>query len=446
MINASNRTTENILINNAMKNKRPTFNEAFNKINKHTMNKTSNDPLNIIHSNEQLYKYYVKETMPLLDVSNDTFGDNRFANSNDDNTNNTIKKMMRKMGYIDDENDMNKNDFKTITGSINTLPLQSREGNVNMPSSTVDIPDIPDSRIQLVLTNDEIEDIIFNYDEGAVVLLNEIFKRLMMPDIVGDDVYDDFMDKVNNTSFSYILDNTIQYKIAIKNYLDNIFTPDKLKDDMINKEVINAIYGVGTYEYIDSLYISDPDLTDRLTVRQILEKYTEIVPKKELIPEEEREMTKNEKKTGRRQRNRKNKDDETDDILDELKQVSRRETNRETNRKNKDKEDADYYNILDTREVLPAPIKEFPQTKEIRKRGAPIKEGLPQTQMEKNTDRRVKSQIDRIITRAEQRNQDYDILANLALEKAGGDLKLFNEIYSEDLKIYEDNLSFNTFG
>jgi len=452
MINASNRTTENILINQTMKNKRPTFNEAFNKINKHTMNKTSNDPLNIIHSNEQLYKYYVKETMPLLDVSNETFGDkksNMFNNTNNndnDNTNNTMKKMMRLMGLIDDEDDDRK-DFKTMEGSVNTLPLQSSDG-VNFPSSAVDIPK---GRIQLVLTTEEINDIIKDYDEGAVVLLNEIFERLMMPDIVNDDIYDNFIDQVNNTSFSYILDNTIQYKRAINDYLNNIFTPDDLKDDMINQKVIDAIYGDGTYEYINALYISDPDLTDRLTVRQILEKYTEIVPKKELIPEEEREMTTKEKKAGRRQRNRKNKDDETEDIFDELRdnleQVSRGETNRKKKRKDKDKDDAEYYKILDTREVLPAPIKEFPQTKEKRKRGAPIKQGLPQTQMEKNRNKRIEYDVDTIIrTEEENRSRDENIIALIAREKAGDNIKEFNRIFEEDLRIYQDNIIFNTFG
>jgi len=435
MINASNRTTENILINNAMKNKRPTFNEAFNKINKHTMNKTANDPLNIIHSNEQLYKYYVKETMPLLDVSNETFGDkksnmfntNTNTNNNDDNTNNTMKKMMRLMGLIDDEDGMDRNDFKTMEGSVNTLPLQSSDG-LNLPSSAVDIPDIPQGRIQLVLTNDETDQIILNYDEGAIVLLNEIFERLMMPDIVNDDVYNDFMEKVQNNSFSYILENYLNYDQAINEYLDDIFTPDKLKDSMINKEVINAIYGDGTYEYIDSLYETEKDIINNNTVKQILDNYMGLIPTStELIPTEEvPEMSKKEKKTGRRRRNRKNKDDDVEDDDDDEKPVQ-----------NIDIEGG-------------RPIQK-------RRRGAPIKTDLTPEQLEKNRDIRMNKQIDQYVlalrtndriirTKTEKEKYDFQILANIARIKSGDNINEFNRILLEDMKAYEDTLSFNTFG
>lgn len=430
MINASNRTTENVLINKAMKNKRPTFNEAFNKINKHTMNKTANDPLNIIHSNEQLYKYYVKETMPLLDVSNETFGDkksNMFNtntnNNNDDNTNNTMKKMMRLMGLIDDEDGMDRNDFKTMEGSVNTLPLQSSDG-LNLPSSAVDIPDIPQGRVQLVLTTEEINDINDEFDEGAIVLLNEIFKRLMRPDLVDDYAYNDFMDKLQNNSFSYIIDNYLNYDQAINEYLNDIFTPDKLKDTMINKEVINAIYGDGTYEYIDSLYETDPDIINNNTVKQILDNYMGLIPTSSTSTEEVPEMSKKEKKTGRRRRNRKNKDDDVED--DDEKPVQ-----------NIDIEGG-------------RPIQK-------RRRGAPIKTDLTPEQLEKNRDIRMNKEInqylaalridDRIIrTKTEKEQYDFQILANIARMKSGDNINEFNRILLEDMKAYEDTLSFNTFG
>ena len=330
------------------------------------------------------------------------------------------------MGLIDDEDGMDRNDFKTIEGSVNTLPLQSSDG-LNLPSSAVDIPDIPQGRVQLVLTTDEINDIIDEFDIGAIVLLNEIFKRLVMPDIVNDEIYNNFIEKVQNTSFSYILENTIDYNRAINNYLNNVFTPDELKEDMVNKEVINAIYGDGTYEYIDGLYESEPDIINNNTVKQLLDKYMETIPRKEIMSEEV-EMTKKEKKTGRRARNRKNKNDDVED-MEEVEDIMKEL--REQIKLSQGKDDI--------------PTEDIPIERR-RKRGAPIKTDLPQEQLTRNTNSRVSMQVDRIITRMEQRNDEYDKLAERALLKAGDDINEFNRIYAEDVEKWEAELLSNTFG
>jgi hypothetical protein len=310
-----------------------------------------------------------------------------------------------------------------MEGSVNTLPLQSSDG-LNLPSSAVDIPDIPDPdiRIQLVLTTKEINDIIDEFDMGAIVLLNEMFERLMMPDIVNDDAYNDFMDKVRNNSFNYIIDNYLNYDQAINDYLDEIFTPDELKDDMINKEVINAIYGDGAYEYIDDLYKTKKDIINNNTVREILVNFMGIIP---TSTEEVPEMSKKEKKTGRRRRNRKNKDDDVEDDDDE-------------------------------KPVQNIDIDQDGRPIQKRKRGAPIKKDLPQEQLDKNTDARIMYDINKYLkaleknkmirTTAEKEKNDFEIMANIARIKSGDDINAFNRILLEDIKQYENTLSTNTFG
>jgi len=81
-INVSNPTLNNILtILNAGQNtnkpkKRPTFNEVFDKISKRTQNlKSTKQPLNNILTNDQLFRFYIQDTQPLLQKSNDTFNE-----------------------------------------------------------------------------------------------------------------------------------------------------------------------------------------------------------------------------------------------------------------------------------------------------------------------------------------------------------------------------------
>lgn len=78
-INVSNPTFNNILMllntrgNNPDKpKKRPTYDEVFNKISKRTQNlKSTKQPLNNILTNDQLFRFYIQDTQPLLQKSND---------------------------------------------------------------------------------------------------------------------------------------------------------------------------------------------------------------------------------------------------------------------------------------------------------------------------------------------------------------------------------------
>lgn len=76
-INASNPSLINTLLQQAAKTKdkkRPTFEEVFAKLNARTAGMNANkNPLNNMLTNEQLFRYYLKETDPKLRVSDDSF-------------------------------------------------------------------------------------------------------------------------------------------------------------------------------------------------------------------------------------------------------------------------------------------------------------------------------------------------------------------------------------
>jgi hypothetical protein len=76
-INASNPSLINILLQQATKSqekKRPTFEQVFAKLNVRTAGMNANkQPMNNMLTNEQLFRYYIKETDPLLRVSDDKY-------------------------------------------------------------------------------------------------------------------------------------------------------------------------------------------------------------------------------------------------------------------------------------------------------------------------------------------------------------------------------------
>lgn len=75
-INATNQSLINILLQQATKSSekkpRPTFEEVFSKLNTRTMN-ANKQPMNNMLTNEQLFRYYIKETDPKLRVSDESF-------------------------------------------------------------------------------------------------------------------------------------------------------------------------------------------------------------------------------------------------------------------------------------------------------------------------------------------------------------------------------------
>lgn len=76
-INASSQSLINTLLQQASKSqekKRPTFEEVFTKLNARGARMDANkNPINNMLTNEQLFRYYIKETEPKLQISDDTF-------------------------------------------------------------------------------------------------------------------------------------------------------------------------------------------------------------------------------------------------------------------------------------------------------------------------------------------------------------------------------------
>jgi hypothetical protein len=83
-INASSQTLINTLLQQAYKSsekKRPTFEEVFAKLNARSSKMNANrQPINALLTNEQMFRYYLKETEPKLHVSNEIFSADELFN------------------------------------------------------------------------------------------------------------------------------------------------------------------------------------------------------------------------------------------------------------------------------------------------------------------------------------------------------------------------------
>jgi len=83
-INASSQSLINTLLQQASKSqekKRPTFEEVFAKLNARTAGMDANkNPINNMLTNEQLFRYYIKETEPKLQISNEIFSGEELFN------------------------------------------------------------------------------------------------------------------------------------------------------------------------------------------------------------------------------------------------------------------------------------------------------------------------------------------------------------------------------
>ena len=83
-INASNQSLINTLLQQASKSnekKRPTFEQVFAKLNARTARMDANkNPINNMLTNEQLFRYYIQETEPKLQMSNEAFSGEELFN------------------------------------------------------------------------------------------------------------------------------------------------------------------------------------------------------------------------------------------------------------------------------------------------------------------------------------------------------------------------------
>ena len=72
-INAGNPSANNMLTRQVMQKKRESSATILDKLNKQTAQLTAQNPLNNIFTNDQLFRYYIKEVEPRLSQSNDNF-------------------------------------------------------------------------------------------------------------------------------------------------------------------------------------------------------------------------------------------------------------------------------------------------------------------------------------------------------------------------------------
>jgi hypothetical protein len=73
IINAGNPSANNMITRQVMQKKRESSATIFDKLNKRTAELTAKNPLNNILTNDQLFRYYIKEVEPRLSQSNDNF-------------------------------------------------------------------------------------------------------------------------------------------------------------------------------------------------------------------------------------------------------------------------------------------------------------------------------------------------------------------------------------
>ena len=129
-INAGNPSLENIITRTLMgkKEKRPSFQEVFNKLSKNSAMMNTRMPLNSSLTNEQMYRCYVQNTMPKLQKSNDTFGESEL---------NTV--LMRLLGNENSGNALSTTPLATAgatTGGTVPLPATGVASLATLPLGT----------------------------------------------------------------------------------------------------------------------------------------------------------------------------------------------------------------------------------------------------------------------------------------------------------------------
>jgi hypothetical protein len=142
-ISASNQSLENIIIRQEKEKKRPSFASVFEKINKRSANMNRITPLNNVLTNEQLFRYYLKETDPKLQVADDVFGEDEPTTLADLITNKSLN--MSKVNQTiqtddgDDDDDKGKEDASTQIEYVdNQLVPYNDEQLIDQSKSFVD--------------------------------------------------------------------------------------------------------------------------------------------------------------------------------------------------------------------------------------------------------------------------------------------------------------------
>lgn len=217
--------------------KRPTFNEVFNKISKKSQNLKSNkQPLNNILTNEQLFRFYLKDTEPLLQKSNDTF--------NEGGNNQLIQSL------ISSQPSQNKTYGVADIGNTNepNNEVASRDY-VDNPTPTTPAPPAPPPIAFDDMTDDQKLQFLYDNSIGVLKFFNSLnmegnnavetgtlFNAMLMRDPMTDGWrsfgYDLFNDFYNRGVLEIVINEL--YTIMTKAKVENPDTYEQITDTLYN--------------------------------------------------------------------------------------------------------------------------------------------------------------------------------------------------------------------
>lgn len=254
-INAGNPSLKNLIFRDVKEKKRPSFASVFEKLNSQTSTMNRKTPLNNVLTNEQLFRFYVKDVMPQLDYSNETFGEN--------NANGLSNDLIRKLLNKDDA--MTKDNVSTLKGRVNYQPNQMGDGSVNpvlQYNPPPSLPTPPSSTFSLSgrSTPAYSEDFEPNWDTASSIAEN-----------IDLEDYEDNMDA--NLELQLLLAPTPKpddFDKAMK----LIQTDNDLRGKFEEISVDNK-YGKGAFEWVQNQVIKDPQMRS-LKPEQVLNFYFEL--------------------------------------------------------------------------------------------------------------------------------------------------------------------------
>jgi len=293
-INAGNPSLQNILLHKMKEKKRPTFSAVFEKPNKHSGKLNTKSPLNSVLTNEQMFRYYVKDTMSQLDKSNDTFGESDEGSM--------MSSLMSKLCL--NEPSLNSNNIQTLEGTTNNLPYQMGHGSATVQGEPF-VPDgsnnafigyTPKTQKLLTLSDKEYKDYDFEYGSGAGFHIREMINFLNDPsnlhgvdlenlsydDLFEGDDFDNIIDDINNVTFK----NAVFDSPEAERFFDPVFGSgalNKIKrmmktnsnfnnmkfEDLVNHPQFKSMSAIGKskYGFIDDIV---DDMVDNSTGRHDL--------------------------------------------------------------------------------------------------------------------------------------------------------------------------------
>lgn len=249
-INAGNPSLKNLIFRDVKEKKRPSFASVFEKLNSQTSTMNRKTPLNNVLTNEQLFRFYVKDVIPQLDNSNETFGEN--------NANGLSNDLIRKLLNKDDV--MTKDNVSTLKGRVNYQPNQMGDGSVNPVLQDNRPPSLPTPPSSGRSTPAYSEDFEPDWDTASSIAEN-----------IDLEDYEDNMDA--NLELQLLLAPTPK-----PNDFDKAMKLIQTDNDLRGKfeeTRVNNKYGKGAYEWVQNQVIKDPQMRS-LKPDQVLNFYLDL--------------------------------------------------------------------------------------------------------------------------------------------------------------------------